>query len=166
MRPAPAARPRASVTAVVLNYRAPEQTSLAVRSLQSSFTPPSTIVVVDNSPDDGPSSMSSLLHRTARQGVTLIDAPRNLGFAGGVNVGIGAAIGLSSEFVLLVNSDAVLAPDAIAHLLEAAAACPASRCARAADCLARGAGLDRVGWYRLLDDDRSHAEPAHQPSGA
>ena len=124
VRPAPAARPRASVTAVVLNYRAPEQTSLAVRSLQSSFTPPSTIVVVDNSPDDGPSSMSSLLHRTARQGVTLIDAPRNLGFAGGVNVGIGAAIGLSSEFVLLVNSDAVLAPDAIAHLLEAAAACP------------------------------------------
>jgi GT2 family glycosyltransferase len=56
--------------------------------------------------------------------VTLIDAPRNLGFAGGVNVGIGAAIGLSSEFVLLVNSDAVLAPDAIAHLLETAAACP------------------------------------------
>ena len=42
-----------TVTAVVLNYRTPDQTWLAVRSLQTSLPPPGSILVVDNGSSDG-----------------------------------------------------------------------------------------------------------------
>ena len=45
----------ASVAAVVLNYNTPDQTWLAVRSLQTSFTPPDRIFVVDNGSTTAPS---------------------------------------------------------------------------------------------------------------
>ena len=123
-RPASPRRRGDGVAAVILNYRAPEQTALAVRSLQSSFTPPSSILVVDNSAGDGSGRLSPLLQDTGRQPVRVIDASWNLGFAGGCNVGIDTALRTGAAYVLLVNSDAVLAPDAIAHLLDAAAAYP------------------------------------------
>ena len=108
----------ADVAAVVLNYRTPHQTWLAVRSLQTSFAPPSRIFVVDNGSGDG--SAASLAG--SLDGVSLIDTGANLGFAGGCNAGIRAALDAGAAFVLLVNSDAVLAPDAIDYLLAAAAA--------------------------------------------
>ena len=73
---------------------------------------------MDNGSGDG--SAASLAG--SLDGVSLIDAGANLGFSGGCNVGIRAALEAGAEFVLLVNSDAVLAPDAIDHLLAAAAA--------------------------------------------
>lgn len=116
-RPQPrTARGRTRVAAVVLNFRTPEQTWLAVRSLQTSFSPPASIVVVDNGSADG----SSAWLRGALPGVEVVDTGANLGFSGGCNVGITRALASGAEAVLLVNSDAVLAPGAIDHLVEAA----------------------------------------------
>ena len=86
-RPQSAAGP---VHAVVLNYGTPHQTWLAVRSLQTSFTPPSSIVVVDNgSPDDSVAVLRRLLEGApSAVPVTMIEAGRNLGFSGGCNLGI------------------------------------------------------------------------------
>lgn len=124
-RPAlpPAREPEPAVTAVVLNYRTPQQTWLAVRSLQTSFTQASRIVVVDNGSDDG----SAAMLRQSLPGVEVIETGANLGFSGGCNVGIRAALAdrvaeSAPGYVLLVNSDAVLAPDAVEHLLAAMAA--------------------------------------------
>ena len=105
----------AEVAALVLNYRTSEQTLLAVRSLQTSMMRPSEIVVVDNHSDDG--SVDVL--RRALPDVHVVDAGANLGFSGGCNIGIRTALEGGARFVLLVNSDAILAPDAIAHLLAA-----------------------------------------------
>ena len=128
----------AQVTAVVVDYGTPEQTWLAVRSIASSFGPATKIVVVANGAPAGNRHLRERLglvctdgepepgaHRRDSEGdVHLLAAGRNLGFSGGVNLAIAAALREHAEFVLLVNSDAVLAPDAIGHLLAAAAAYP------------------------------------------
>jgi GT2 family glycosyltransferase len=112
--------PGAKVSAVVLNYQTAEQAWLAVRSLQTSRTPPSEILIVDNASGDG----SAETLRGSLNGVRVIESPANLGFSGGCNIGIRAALGGGAGLVLLVNSDAVLAPDAIDHLLTAMAGNP------------------------------------------
>lgn len=103
------------VAAVVLNYQTTDQTYIAVRSLQSSFARPGEILVVDNHSRDG--SAASL--RRSLKNVCVIESNDNLGFAGGCNIGIRTALKSGARFVLLVNSDAVLAPDAIGCLLQA-----------------------------------------------
>ncbi len=103
------------LTAVILNYRTADQTALAARSLQSSFAPPGEILIVDNHSEDG--SAASLQH--SLDNVRVIESDRNLGFAGGCNIGIRTALEGGARFVLLMNSDAVLAPDAIGALVRA-----------------------------------------------
>jgi GT2 family glycosyltransferase/glycosyltransferase involved in cell wall biosynthesis len=104
---------RSAISAVVLNYRTPDQTCIAVRSLQTSRTTPHDIEVVDNGSGDG--SMDIL--RRSLPGVRISSLPHNAGFSAGCNAGIRAALDRGADSVLLVNSDAVLAPDAIDGLI-------------------------------------------------
>jgi GT2 family glycosyltransferase/glycosyltransferase involved in cell wall biosynthesis len=106
---------RSAISAVVLNYQTPEQTCIAVQSLQSSRTRPDDIEVVDN----GSGDQSVDMLRQALTGVRISPLPRNLGFSAGCNAGIRAALDRGSDWVLLVNSDAVLPPDAIEALIAA-----------------------------------------------
>ena len=119
VNPAPRTAGRESTAAMVLNYRTADQTWLAARSIETSTVRPQ-LWVVDNGSADG--SLQRLA--AALPGVGLLDTGRNLGFAAGCNVGIRAALEAGADFVLLVNSDAVLAPDALEKLLDAAAANP------------------------------------------
>ncbi|MFL6280520.1 MAG: glycosyltransferase [Vicinamibacterales bacterium] len=106
------------VAAVVLNYQTADQAYLAVRSLQSSFAPPGDILLVDNHSADGSvPALQHLLKDTAD--IRFIETGDNLGFAGGCNIGIRAALARGARFVLLVNSDAILGPDALGHLRQA-----------------------------------------------
>jgi GT2 family glycosyltransferase len=100
----------------VLNYRTPEQTWLAARSLQTGDAAPHRVVVVDNASGDG----SAEWLRTRLPGAQVLEMPENLGFAGGCNAGIRFALEQGADSVLLVNSDAVLRPDALGVLLDAA----------------------------------------------
>ena len=104
---------------VVLNFQTADQTWLAVRSVQTS-TVGSRVWIVDNGSADG--SLRRL--EAAFPDATVLDAGGNRGFSGGCNVGICAALEAGSDFVLLINSDAVLAPDALEKLLGAAKANP------------------------------------------
>jgi GT2 family glycosyltransferase len=69
------------------------------------------MVIVDNGcrPEDLPTDVI---------GVEVVAPGRNTGFAGGCNLGVAA---LDTEFVALVNSDAIVAPDALAKLVAEAA---------------------------------------------
>lgn len=113
-------RPASDPAAVVLNYRTPDQTFVAVRSLQTSRQPPGLVLVVDNG--SGDDSASVLRARLAN--VDVIEAATNLGFPGGCNRGIARALAAGSPFVLLVNSDVVLHPDTLGQLCDAAARRP------------------------------------------
>lgn len=109
--------PRPRLAAVVLNYRTPRDTVLAVRSLTSSDRAPDEVIVVDNGSDDGSAAQLA----TALPGCRLIATGANLGFSAGCNVGIRAALGAGAGRVLLLNADVVVARDAVGRLERAVA---------------------------------------------
>jgi GT2 family glycosyltransferase len=99
---------REKVAAVVLSWNGGDELLDALRSLLELERPPDTLFVVDNgSPDDSAEIIESLFKE-----VVLIRSATNLGFAGGVNLGIARALSEGFDYVLLLNSDA-LAPDGL-----------------------------------------------------
>jgi GT2 family glycosyltransferase len=100
------------VIAVVLNWNGGPDTLRAVESLRGIET-----IVVDNGSTDG----SDLEVERRFPQVELFRTGANLGYAGGNNVGIRAALDRGADWVLLLNNDAV-AGEGIAAALEAAAA--------------------------------------------
>ena len=93
------------VTAVVLSWNGREDTLACLRSLEGEDV---EVIVVDNASED----------RTAEAvtGVELIRNERNLGYAGGMNVGIRRALERGADAVLLLNNDVEVEPGAIAAL--------------------------------------------------
>lgn len=73
-------------------------------------TLPHELIIVDNGSQDG---TVAWLHEDAPD-VQVIALPRNLGFAGGNNVGLRAAIG---DYLVLLNNDTIAAPDFLEHLI-------------------------------------------------
>ncbi len=109
-------------SAVILNYRTPDDTLLAVRSVQASRKPVGRLIVVDNSDD----AACERALAPWRDSLRFIKSKGNAGFSGGCNIGIRDALGAGADDVLLVNSDAVIAPDTIGQLEQALAADPAA----------------------------------------
>jgi GT2 family glycosyltransferase len=103
------------VTAVVLAYGDEPWVERCVRALLASRGVGVDVVLVDNGCTTGaPDRLDG--HR----GVRVLRPGRNLGFAGGCNLGAEYATG---EVLALVNADALVAPDALARLA-AVALCP------------------------------------------
>ncbi len=99
------------LAAVVLNYATPIETLFAVKSLLRSRRPVDEIIVVDNSAGgDCREALEGL------EPVTCIVSDHNLGFSGGMNLGIRAALSRGAGAVLLVNSDVIVPPDCVAGL--------------------------------------------------
>lgn len=108
------------VHAVVLNYHTPEQTVLAVRSLLAQTPPLASVMVVDNSDTVECGRMLSELSDRVEYHSTA----GNLGYSGGMNVGIARALQAGATHVLLVNSDVTVPPDCCARLAAALDADP------------------------------------------
>jgi GT2 family glycosyltransferase/glycosyltransferase involved in cell wall biosynthesis len=107
-----ASRPSAGrVAAVVLHHGTPEETALTVRALRAADPPLFCVLVVNNDAHPG-----SLDLGTTGVPVEHLTVGRNLGFPGGMNVGIRAALDRGAHAVLLVNSDVVVPPGAVAML--------------------------------------------------
>jgi exopolysaccharide biosynthesis WecB/TagA/CpsF family protein len=87
------------VSAIVVNYNAGESLERAVGSLSGLSAEECEVIVVDNGSTDG--SLSAVERRWPR--ARIVRAGRNLGFAGGNNLGLRFARG---EIVLLFNPDA------------------------------------------------------------
>jgi GT2 family glycosyltransferase len=109
---APDVERRPRLAAVVLNYRAAADTFLAVSSLRASRRRVDDLIVVDNDQTD---AARAALARTAAH-IRYVRAPRNLGYSGGMNVGIREALSRGADRVLLVNSDVVVPPDCVERL--------------------------------------------------
>jgi GT2 family glycosyltransferase len=98
------------LVAVTINWNGGEDTLRALDSLARIET-----IVVDNGSTDGSAA------ELEKRDVELIRTGANLGFAGGNNVGIRAALERGADWVLLVNNDAVVG-EGLADALERAAA--------------------------------------------
>lgn len=96
---------------VILNWNGKEDTLACLSSLSKVLYTPFQTVVVDNGSTDG---SIEAIRRTFPQ-VTLIENGKNLGFAGGNNVGIRWALAQGADAVFLLNNDTVVDP----HILQA-----------------------------------------------
>ena len=110
------------VAAVVLNYAAADQTVMAVRSLLASRRAVDELLVVDN---DTTGECRDLLASVETR-ITYLPTGRNLGFSGGMNVGIRHALARGATDLLLVNSDVFVPPDALGGLMRVSDGSPSA----------------------------------------
>jgi GT2 family glycosyltransferase len=102
-----------SVTCVVLNWNGWADTIQCLEALERCAYPRLSVVVVDN----GSTNDSAARIRAAHSTVPLLEAGRNLGFAGGNNIGIRYALERGAEYVWLLNNDTEPAADALSALV-------------------------------------------------
>jgi GT2 family glycosyltransferase len=105
---------------IVLSWNGREDTVSCLDAITKVSEPRVRVVCVDNGSTDG--SVKAIHDRHPE--MHLIENAWNLGFAGGCNVGIRWALAQGAEWVVLLNNDAVIAPDAIAEFAAAAEQCP------------------------------------------
>lgn len=105
-------RPAHEVSVVIVNYNTADFTAQCLDSIGR--TPPEAsleIVVVDNASDGDDAGTLERRYPAIR----LIRSPRNVGIAGGNNLGMEATAGC---YVLLLNNDTVVQPGTIDRLVE------------------------------------------------
>jgi GT2 family glycosyltransferase len=129
------AEPSADVEVVVVAFGAPDLLDSCLRSLGGTWP----VTVVDNS------SRADVESVCDRHGVRYVDPGRNLGFAGGVNRGLGLRA-TTAGAVLLLNPDAEIGPDAVARLHRYLVDCPHLACVAPRQVDGPEGRDDRVGW--------------------
>ncbi len=105
---------------VIINYKTPGMVIDCLASLLNQLDEDMKVVIIDNKSDDG--SVAALQtwldqHDTHKR-VRLVESPTNTGFSGGNNLGIKE---IEADHYLLLNSDTIVRPEAIAELLKCAA---------------------------------------------
>jgi len=112
------------LAAIVLNYRTPALVLDCLASLVPELDPArDAAVVVDNaSGDESAEAIRRCAAESSWKTVRVVESPRNGGFAAGNNVGIRS---VSAQAYLLLNSDTLVRPGAIARLFETLEADPA-----------------------------------------
>ena len=128
LRVADAARAEAlaqhDIVVSIINYRTGEMTLDCVRSVLADIGDLDVhVVVVDNRSDDGSAELIEewIAAQTPPVPVTLVRSETNSGYSGGHNQGMSAR---PAEASLILNSDALLRPGALAALLGALRARP------------------------------------------
>ena len=101
-----------SLTAIVPVWNGRELLARLLASLEAQSQPATEVLVVDNGSTDGAPDLARA------RGSRVIAMGRNAGFAAAVNRGIRES---RSEWIAVLNSDVVLAPDYLAKLVAAAA---------------------------------------------
>jgi len=105
-----------SVLIVVLNWNGIEDTEKCLDSLLGQTYTNYKILVVDNgSVDDSLERLQAVTAQHADK-IILISNPKNLGFAGGVNVGIEYGMEHNFEAIALFNNDAIADKDWLKNL--------------------------------------------------
>ena len=105
--------PAPSVYVVTLAWNQREDTLACLESLSQMTYPNFHLLLVDNASTDGTVSAT----REKFPSVEIISNPRNLGFAAGCNVGLRHALEHGAEFILLINNDTLVDPEALTYLM-------------------------------------------------
>jgi GT2 family glycosyltransferase len=105
-----------AVYPIIVNWNLASETIPCIESLLAAGIPAGQIMVVDNGSQDD--SVAQLRARFGNQ-IQLIGHSTNLGFAGGNNLGIAAALQAGAEWLLLVNNDTIAAPTLVQALGQA-----------------------------------------------
>jgi GT2 family glycosyltransferase len=143
------------VCIVVLSWNGLGDTLRCIASLERQTYPNCRILVFDNGSTDG--SVAALQALGTR--IRLIESAANLGYTGGNNRAMEAALADGADYVWLFNNDAVAAPDTLATLVALAEA--DARIGLVSPVVREGAGPDAaVSGCALID----LAGPFYSPS--
>lgn len=101
---------------IIANYNGDQDTRACLESLQQATYKDFFVVLVDDC------STETRLEALAEMGsfdypVKYLRTEKNMGFAGANNVGIREALSKNPKYVLLLNNDTVVDPEALTHLL-------------------------------------------------
>lgn len=106
-----------TVFVVILNWNGASDTVACLESLRHQALPDLQVIVVDNgSEDDSVARIKEWASGEMR--LLVIEAGENLGFSAGSNLGIRRALDAGADYVLLLNNDTIVEPDAVAHLVD------------------------------------------------
>ena len=111
---------------VVLNWNGLSDTLICLDSLRRLRYGERRVVVVDNGSRD--ESVAVLRRMASPADFELVEVDRNLGYAGGNNLGIRHALERGADFVLVLNNDTTVDPALLDQLLAAADRNPAAGC--------------------------------------
>lgn len=106
---------RVALSVIIPTHNTAEMTLQCCRAVVESLPSDGEVIVVDDASADG----TAELLRRELPAIDVLVLPRNLRYSGAVNAGVERAHG---EILLLLNSDTLVQPDAIARLLAAFAA--------------------------------------------
>jgi len=101
---------------IILNWNTRKETIKCIESANCVLYQNVKILIVDNGSDDG----SAKEFRKRFPNIDIIENKKNLGYAGGNNVGIKKALNNKADYVFLVNSDVVIDPNCINELVKLA----------------------------------------------
>ncbi|MEX2115994.1 MAG: glycosyltransferase family 2 protein [Bacteroidota bacterium] len=120
-----------SVAIIMINFNRVDDTIECIRSLQRCEYPAFSILLIDNGSTDG----SEARLRSELPDIPLLAAGENLGYTGGVNLGLEQHSSKEADYVLILNNDTIVEPDFLDHLVaameeqqHAAAACGTIYC--------------------------------------
>lgn len=99
----------ARVTAVIVNYNSGRWLLRCIDNLRGRARELPPVIVIDNASDDGSVDLLPELNN-----ITIRRAHRNLGFGRGVNQ---ALRNVATEYMLIINPDCLIVPDALARLV-------------------------------------------------
>ena len=99
---------------ILLNWNGKEDTLECIESLKKIDYEDYKIIVVDNGSEDD----SVLEIRKQYPEIKIIENKKNLGFAGGNNVGIRYALENGADYVLLINNDTTVEKDFLRELVK------------------------------------------------
>jgi GT2 family glycosyltransferase len=159
----------AHVAIVVLNWNRWEKTLACLASLDELEYPRYSVVVVDNASSDG--SVERI--RAARPDVMLLESDRNLGYAGGNNIGTRHALAEGADFVWILNNDTEVEPGSLTAMLEDI---PTADCGIVSPCLLElesgeilataGTGVEGIGEAIVCTGCEEGYHPAERLMGA
>lgn len=98
------------MSVIIVNWNGIDVIGQCLSSLKKQNYKNIEIIVVDNDSQDGSKELVSKKYKD----IKLVNNKKNEGYAGGNNIGVKFAMG---EYILLFNSDAIMTPNAILHLV-------------------------------------------------
>jgi GT2 family glycosyltransferase len=101
------------VSCIILNWNGRQDTLECLDLLKKCTYPQLSVIVVDNGSTDD--SVTRI--RAAHPDTLLLESGKNLGFAGGNNLGIRYALAHGAEYLWLLNNDTKPDPDALTALV-------------------------------------------------
>ena len=108
---------------ILLNWNNWNETRECLASLRKVTYDNFEVIVVDNGSEEEEREKIRSVHTTYSIQHTIY-SDTNLGFAGGNNVGIRYALERGADYIMLLNNDAIAAPDFLTELVEAAESDP------------------------------------------